>query len=132
MGCFLILAQVQSLIDAGERPTIGYHLLAYVLLTAAEVMFVVTLIEFTCRKAKRLRSLAVAGFMLSVSAGNLLTAAVNTLMVRSDGTSRLEGSHYYLFFCGLIAVTAVGYGWLAYRKYGAEPVPAPVEVPVPA
>jgi proton-dependent oligopeptide transporter, POT family len=124
VACFLLIARVQVAIDLGGRPSIAYHLLAYVLLTAAEVMLSITLIEYTCRHAPpRLKSLAMAGFLLSVSAGNLLTAFVNHVIVRPDGSSRLEGASYFLFFAGLMAATALAFGWLAYRRF--DDVPAP-------
>ncbi len=118
--CFLILAYVQHLIDLGERPHVTYHLVVYLIITAAEVMFLVTLMEYSCQKARRLRSLAMSAFLLSLSAGNLFTAAVNFVIIRPDDTSRLEGPDYFLFFSALMAVTAVGFGWLAWIDRGQE------------
>jgi POT family proton-dependent oligopeptide transporter len=46
-------------------------------------------------------------FLMSVSIGNLFTSAVNFVIQNPDGTSKLDGPSYYLFFAGLMAVTAV-------------------------
>jgi POT family proton-dependent oligopeptide transporter len=117
VACFLLIAWIEAAIGHGARPSIAYHLLAYALLTAAEVMLSITLIEYTCRQAPpRLKSLAMAGFLLSISAGNLLTASVNQVIARPDGSSRLEGASYFLFFAGLMAATAIAFGWLASRR----------------
>jgi POT family proton-dependent oligopeptide transporter len=111
---FLVIAWVQTDIDAGGKPSIAYHLVAYTLLTAAEVMLSVTLIEYTCRQAPpRLKSLGLAAFLLSVSAGNLFTAGVNYAITRADGSSRLAGADYFLFFSGMMAVTSLAFGVLA-------------------
>jgi POT family proton-dependent oligopeptide transporter len=44
---------------------------------------------------------------MSVSIGNLFTASVNYFIQNPDGTSKLEGASYYLFFAGAMAVTAI-------------------------
>ena len=46
-------------------------------------------------------------FLMSVSIGNLFTAGVNFFIQNEDGSSKLEGPEYYLFFAGAMAVTAV-------------------------
>jgi POT family proton-dependent oligopeptide transporter len=46
-------------------------------------------------------------FYLSISAGNLFTAAVNQVIQNPDGTSKLEGAMYHLFFAGFMGATAV-------------------------
>jgi len=41
------------------------------------------------------------------SAGNAFTALLNQFIGNADGTSKLPGASYYLFFAGLMAVAAV-------------------------
>jgi POT family proton-dependent oligopeptide transporter len=115
--CYVLLAYVQTLIDHGERPHIAYHLLAYVLVTAAEVLLLVTLMEYTCQQATRLRSMAMSFFLLAMSAGNLLTSAVNYWIALTGG---LEGANYFLFFSALMAATGVGFGVMAWLQRRTE------------
>jgi len=48
-----------------------------------------------------------AFFMLSISVGNLFTSAVNFFIRNEDGSSKLAGVDYFLFFTGLMFLTAV-------------------------
>ena len=41
------------------------------------------------------------------SLGNLVTAAVNTVIQNPDGSSTLQGASYFLFFAGMMFVAAV-------------------------
>ena len=108
IGAFLICAQLQTWIDAGQTPSIGWQLLAYLILTAAEVLVSITCLEFSYTQAPpNLKSLVMAAFLMSVSIGNLFTAGVNYFIQRPDGSTALEGSAYYLFFAGLMLATAI-------------------------
>ena len=78
VGGFVIIALAQERIDAGDRPSIAWQVLAYVILTAAEVMVSIVALEFSYTQApKAMKSLILALFLGSVSLGNLITAAVN-------------------------------------------------------
>jgi POT family proton-dependent oligopeptide transporter len=46
-------------------------------------------------------------FFSSVALGNVFAAGVNFFIQNPDGTSKLDGPGYYLFFAGAMAVTAV-------------------------
>ena len=46
-------------------------------------------------------------FYLSISAGNLFTALVNQLIQNPDGTTRLVGASYHLFFAGFMGIVAL-------------------------
>ena len=95
-------------IDAGATPTILWQVLAYTLITAGEVFVSITCLEFSYTQAPpKMKSLIMAFFLLSVSLGNLFTAAVNFLILNEDGTSKLSGAHYYLFFAGCMLGTAI-------------------------
>jgi hypothetical protein len=92
----------------GHRPSIAWQILAYLVLTAAEVMVSVTCLEFSYTQAPRkMKSLVMALYLLSVSAGNAFTSAVNFYIGNPDGTSKLEGAAYYGFFTVVMAVAAV-------------------------
>jgi POT family proton-dependent oligopeptide transporter len=105
---FLVTAWCEYLIQNGGTPHIGWQLLAYLLLTTAEVMLVITCLEFSYTQApNRMKSFVMSFFYLSISMGNLFTAAVNQFIQNPDGTSKLEGASYHLFFAGFMGVMAL-------------------------
>ena len=105
---FAVPSWVQIQIDHGATPSIAWQLLAYVILTSAEVMVSITCLEFSYTQAPaRMKSFVMAFFMMSIAAGNLFTSAVNFLIRNPDGGSKLEGADYYLFFTGLMLMTAM-------------------------
>jgi POT family proton-dependent oligopeptide transporter len=107
-AAFAIPTLIQLSIDQGDTPSIVWQLLAYVVLTAAEVMVSITCLEFSYTQApKTMKSFVMAFFMLSISLGNLFTSAVNFIIRNPDGSSALEGADYFLFFTVLMLVTAV-------------------------
>ncbi|HIN79936.1 MAG TPA: MFS transporter, partial [Planctomycetes bacterium] len=53
VGGFAMVAVAQSWIDVGERPSIGWQILAYAVLTAAEVMVSITGLEFAYTQAPK-------------------------------------------------------------------------------
>jgi POT family proton-dependent oligopeptide transporter len=61
-----------------------------------------------------------AFFMLSISAGNLFTSAVNFFMQDDQGGELLQGADYYLFFTGLMLVTAMLFSWTARYYTGRQ------------
>jgi hypothetical protein len=60
-------------------------------------------------------------WLLSVAAGNFLTAMINILIQDEAGKSRISGTNYYLFFAAMMALTAVIFSLVAsryrYRSY---------------
>jgi len=84
IGMFLMVVSfglvmlVQTWIDAGQRPSIGWQILAFVLITASEVMVSIVGLEFAYTQApKAMKSWVMALFWLSVALGNKLTSEVN-------------------------------------------------------
>ena len=105
---FLIPAWIELQIDAGHTVNIAWQLLAYVMLTAAEVFVSITCLEFSYTQApKKMKSLIMALFLMSVALGNVFVAAVNFFILNDDGTSKLAGADYYFFFAGCMLVTAL-------------------------
>jgi POT family proton-dependent oligopeptide transporter len=116
---FAVSAWIQIDIEAGLKPTIAWQLLAYAILTAAEVMVSITCLEFSYTQApRRMKSIIMAIYLLSVSLGNLLTARVNSFIRLPNGSSKLAGADYYWFFAGLMTVAAVLFIFVArnFRK----------------
>ena len=112
---FLVPAWVEWRIGAGEQPSIAWHLLAYAILTAGEVLVSITCLEFSYTQApQRMKSFVMALFLLSVTLGNLFTSAVNYTLETGEG-SRLEGPSDYLFFAIVMAVAAFAFLFVVAR-----------------
>jgi POT family proton-dependent oligopeptide transporter len=108
VAAFLVIALAEHWIQQGQTVSIGWQLVAYAILTASEILVSITCLEFSYTQApKTLKSLVMALFLMSVSIGNLFTSGVNYFIRNEDGTSALPGASYYLFFAGLMAVTAI-------------------------
>ncbi len=105
---FAIPAWIQNQLDQGLTPHISWQLLAYLFLTAAEVMVSITCLEFSYTQApKSMKSFIMALFFMSVALGNLFTSAVNFFILNDDGSSKLSGSEYFWFFTTLMLITAI-------------------------
>jgi POT family proton-dependent oligopeptide transporter len=105
---FTIPAFVELAIQSGSKPHIGWQALAYIVLTAAEVMVSITFLEFSYTQAPRkMKSVIMSLFFLSVAAGNKFTSMVNKFIQNDDGTSKLEGADYYWFFTAAMLGAAV-------------------------
>lgn len=114
---FLLPAWVESRIAMGFTPSIGWQLAAYVILTAAEVLVSVTALEFSYTQAPQtLKSIVMSIYLLSISLGNWLTAAINYAITAPDGGSRLDGVGYYSCFAALMFVAALGFLFIS-RSY---------------
>ena len=114
---FAVSAYIEQRITLGERPTVWWQILAFVILSAGEVMVSITCLEFSYTQApKKMKSLIMALYYLSITAGNWLTAGVNKFIQNPDGSSKLQGSLYYWFFTGLMVAAAIIFIFVA-RAY---------------
>jgi len=92
----------------GYKPSVGWLILAHVIIAAAEVMVSITCLEFSYTQApKKMKSFIMAVFLLSISLGNAFTALVNIFIQNEDGSSKLAGPSYFWFFAMMMLVTAV-------------------------
>jgi POT family proton-dependent oligopeptide transporter len=105
---FVVSAWIETKIIAGGKPSIGWLILAYLILTSAEVMVSITCLEFSYTQApKKMKSFIMAVFFLSITLGNAFTAVVNIFIRNEDGSSKLEGAAYFWFFAIMMLLTAV-------------------------
>jgi len=125
---FLLPAWLEARLDAGESVNIIWQLGGYIIMTAAEILVSITALEFSYSQApKRMKSLVMGAFLMSVSIGNLFTSFVNFLIQNPDGTSKLEGPSYYLFFAAAMAAAAILFVpvavWYKERTYIQDEAP---------
>ena len=103
---FAIIALIQVSISKGQTPNIGWQLLAYLILTAAEVMVSIVCLEYSYTQApKKIKSFIMAVFFLSVSFGNQITEFVNSSIqvpnpVAGFVSSLEDGQHSHPGFDG--------------------------------
>jgi len=103
-----IVISASGAVERAARPTIAWQLLAYVVITAAEVLVSITCLEFSYTQAPpQMKSFIMSLYLLSVSAGNVIIALVNRFTKDADGNSTLVGADYYWFFTAMMAVAAV-------------------------
>lgn len=75
---FLIPALIESQIAVGEFPSIAMQVASYAIITIAEVFISITCLEFAYKQApKKMKSVILALFLMSVALGNLFTAGLN-------------------------------------------------------
>ncbi len=100
---YLVIAYIQTLIDAGGRPTVWWQFLAYVILTLGEAMVSITGLEFSYTQApNKMKSAVMALWLFTVSLGNQFTAQLNFFISNPDGTSKMSDFNYYMFFAYLM------------------------------
>ncbi len=103
---FAIIALIQQHLDAGERPHVKWQIVAFVILSAGEVMVSVTHLEFAYTQApKKLKSLVMCSYLGAVALGNTFTAKVNFYLEKSGRTT--INADYFWFFVKVMLVTAV-------------------------
>jgi POT family proton-dependent oligopeptide transporter len=96
---------IETWIAGGETPAIWWQILAYLLLTSAEILISITALEFSYTQAPlRLKSFIMGLYLLSVSLGNFFTARVNAY-IEKTGDGGLEGADYYAFFLKVLLAT---------------------------
>ncbi|MEM6911946.1 MAG: POT family MFS transporter [Verrucomicrobiota bacterium] len=78
---FVLVALVQTWIDGGARPNIGWQILATFLLTASEILVSIVALEFAYTQSpKTMKSFILSFYLLSVAAGNFLTSGINSFI----------------------------------------------------
>jgi proton-dependent oligopeptide transporter, POT family len=113
---FLVPAWLQMRIDAGASPSLLWQILAYLLLTSAEILISITALEFAYTQApKTMKSLIMGIYYLTVTLGNLFTAGVNTALQNPDVARLLSGSKYYFFFAALPVLAGIIFIFVAMR-----------------
>ena len=87
----------------GYSPSIAWQVLAYSILTAAEVLISITCLEFSYTQAPNtMKSIIMGFFMLSIAIGNTFTMAVNSLITNVD-----DGASFFFFFAKVMLLTAI-------------------------
>lgn len=99
---------IEQQISAGFKPSIGWQVLSYLLITSAEILISITALEFSYTQAPpRLKSLVMSLDLMSVALGNFFTARVNAYIEKVGALANLEGAHYWWFFLKVTTATTI-------------------------
>jgi len=115
---FLMAALIEHwIVDLKETPSIWWQVLSYGFLTTSEVMVSITCLEFSYTQApKKLKSLIMATYYLSVTAGNLFTSLVNFYINDPvTGQNKLGPVEYYIFFAAAMVCANILFVVIAAR-----------------
>jgi POT family proton-dependent oligopeptide transporter len=81
-AAYLIVSMIEGRIQSGQSVSVWWQILAYVVLTASEVLVSITGLEFSYKQAPlRMKSFIMSLFLFSISLGDILNAAVNHYMI---------------------------------------------------
>jgi POT family proton-dependent oligopeptide transporter len=105
---------IEAYASSGNAPSILWQLLAYTIITAAEVLISTTGLEYAYTQApKTMKGTIMACWLLTVTIGNVVVSQVHTLMKDGGILSGLEGSHgtpgaaFYWLFLGVCLATGI-------------------------
>ncbi len=119
---FVCVGLFQGALDAGHQISVAWDVLPFLLITASEIMISITGLEFAYTQAPpSMKSTLMSFWLLTIFAGNLLTATISELNV-------FKGPMYFFFFAGLMAAVSGIFIWTAARyktrDYFEGPAPA--------
>jgi proton-dependent oligopeptide transporter, POT family len=88
---FLIVSWIEGRIQGGHVVSAWWQILAYVVLSASEVLVSITGLEFSYKQAPlRMKSSVMALYLVAVAIGNLMTGVVNYAMVKPVHATAVE------------------------------------------
>ncbi|HHY86819.1 MAG TPA: POT family MFS transporter [Verrucomicrobia bacterium] len=105
---FVVVAVMQTRIEAGEQLSILWQLLPYVIITVAEVLFSTTGLEFAFREAAASMKSTITGiWWLTVCLGNLFVSVLTSALAGGGGEDAAVSTERFLLYAGMTAVVAV-------------------------
>jgi POT family proton-dependent oligopeptide transporter len=125
VAAFAISAWIQTRIQAGQTPSIGWQFLAYIVLTSAEIMVSIVCLEFAYTQSPpKMKSFIMGVYFLGVSLGNLFVSGINFVMGAmkdpATGATPLDGANYYWFFAALMGLATIVYIFWSKTYKGRE------------
>lgn len=105
---FVVIAIVQSWIDGGAKPSIAWQILAFVILTAGEVLISITGLEYAYTQSPpTMKSTIMACWLLTVTVGNVIVSMVQKNIESGGFFKQFEGAGFFWLFTGICATIAV-------------------------
>jgi POT family proton-dependent oligopeptide transporter len=105
---FLSAAMIQSWVESGAHPHIGWQLIQYLIISVAETLVSVTALEFAYTQAPRsMKGAIMSLWFLTLGAGSFVTSQVTRHVEFATRTN------YFLFWAGLMTLGAVAFAVIA-------------------
>jgi proton-dependent oligopeptide transporter, POT family len=112
---YVIVAVLQSRLDAGGQLSVLWQIVPYLVLTTAEVLVSTTGLEFAFREAApELKSTIMSFWLLTVAFGNLLVTAITKVFSGASQDASVSASRF-LLYAGLTFVVAILFSAIATR-----------------
>ena len=126
---FVVCAAIQTKIDQGQRPSIAWQFVPYIILEAGEVMVSATALEFAFSQAPvSLKSTIMSLWLMTIAGGHFLVAVFTNLNARFV---KATGAVEFLFYAVLMFAVAGAFAWVASR-YRPHDEPGTLAVPASA
>ena len=124
---FVVIACVQQRIEAGALPSAWWQILAYLLLTVAEILVNITGLEYAYRQAPEgMKSFIAALWLLTVAVGNILVSRVNASILAGGFFAQYTGAAYFWLFVKFMLLMALAFVVVAALTRNTEPAsPSP-------
>ena len=104
---FVVISLIQERIDSGETPNISWQLLAYVILTAGEIMVSITGLEYAYTQSPpSMKSTIMGCYLLMVTLGNVLVSMIQKNIEHGGFFAQFKGAAFFWLFTGICAGTA--------------------------
>jgi POT family proton-dependent oligopeptide transporter len=105
---FIVVATIQSRLDAGMQLSVLWQTVPYIILTTAEVLVSTTGLEFAFREAApELKSTIMSFWLLTVAFGDLLVAAVTKIFSSAANSAASVSAPRFLMYAGLTFAVAI-------------------------
>jgi POT family proton-dependent oligopeptide transporter len=117
-GSYLVVAALQTRVEAGAPISVLWQTVPYLILTAAEVLISTTGLEFAFREAAaELKSTIMSFWLLTVAVGNLFVSLITKIFANDTGENSVSTGRF-LMYAGLTFVVAILFSLIAaFYKY---------------
>lgn len=113
---FVVIYFLQVQLDHGKVMSVGWQILAYFLLTTAEILVYLTGLEYAYAQAPpSMKSTIMSFWLLTISLGNYFVSLINGNISHHGVLSVLSGAGYYGFFIMLMSGMTLLFG-IKYRR----------------
>ncbi|MEO0278911.1 MAG: POT family MFS transporter, partial [candidate division WOR-3 bacterium] len=102
---YIICAWIELRLERGEHLSIIWQTLPYIVLTAAEVLFSTTGLEFAFTQApSTMKSIIMSFWLLTVTIGDMFVAYLTQVIDKMGFTGKPESFLTYAILCGIVAI----------------------------
>ncbi len=113
---YVVVAMLQTRLEAGAHLSILWQIVPYVILTIAEVLVSTTGLEFAFREAApEMKSIIMGLWNLTIALGNLLVSVLTEILSHGKGGDSAVSTSRFLMYAGMTFVVAILFSIIAAR-----------------